>query len=313
MNRIPYAPTVLEVRGLGKSFGAIAAVKNASFRVEKGERFGLLGPNGAGKTTTISMITGTLDADQGSVLIDGEAVSTRSNNTKRKVGYVPQELALYDEITARDNLRFFGSLYGLGLVQVLKSSQRSLEIAGLTDRADEPVKNFSGGMKRRLNIAVALMHDPELMIFDEPTVGVDPQSRNAIFETLLRLADEGKTIVYTTHYMEEVERLCTRVAVMDHGEVVAQGRLGELQSMLGHGNRVVIEMESATFVQGIPGALNLKIEEQTLTFDVEDMTHDLPKALAALSEAGVRFTGVRAKAASLEEVFLHLTGKSLRD
>lgn len=308
-----YADSVLEVSGLQKNYGNLAAVKGVSFHVAKGERFGLLGPNGAGKTTTIAMMTGTLDPDSGTATVDGEIVSTTARNAKRKIGYVPQELALYDDINAHDNLRFFGALYNMSSAELTKAAERSLEIAGLTDRAKEPVKNYSGGMKRRLNIAVALMHDPELLVFDEPTVGVDPQSRNQIFETLLALASEGKTIIYTTHYMEEVEKLCTRVAVMDHGEVVAIGTLAELHKNLDKKGEVKLQLESPIETIQLPKASNLSIDDRTLTFEVGDLTNDLPEILAAIAAKGLRVSSVRSSTASLEEVFLHLTGRNLRD
>jgi ABC-2 type transport system ATP-binding protein len=304
---------VLQVSGLQKSYGSLAAVKGVSFEVAKGERFGLLGPNGAGKTTTIAMITGTLDPDAGTAKVDGEVMSTTASNAKRKIGYVPQELAIYDDITAIDNLRFFGALYGLAGAESAKAIDRALEIAGLTDRAKEPVKLFSGGMKRRLNIAVALLHDPELLVFDEPTVGVDPQSRNSIFETLLRLASEGKTIIYTTHYMEEVEKLCQRVAVMDHGDLVAIGTMEELHKNLDKKGEVKLELEEAVATIQLPGANNLRIEDRVLTFEVNDLTNDLPGILTAVAAKGLRVTSVRSSVASLEEVFLHLTGRNLRD
>jgi ABC-2 type transport system ATP-binding protein len=289
------------------------AVKGVTFEIARGERFGLLGPNGAGKTTTISMITGTLDPDAGEVRVDGQPVTTSATLAKRKIGYVPQELALYDDISARDNLRFFGALYGLGGESADRAMDRALEVVGLKDRAKEPVKNFSGGMKRRLNIGVALLHNPELMIFDEPTVGVDPQSRNAIFETLLNLAAEGKTIIYTTHYMEEVERLCQRVAVMDHGEVVALGSMSELHRSLEREDQVVVELEVVPSPLSLPGARNLVLSGHTLSFELDDLTEDLPHILIHLRESGARITSIRCESPSLEEVFLHLTGRNLRD
>lgn len=289
------------------------AVKDATFEVARGERFGLLGPNGAGKTTTIAMITGTLDPDAGKATIDGEVVSTTAANAKRKIGYVPQELALYDDINARDNLRFFGALYSLPPEDLSRSIDRSLSIAGLADRAKEPVKLFSGGMKRRLNIAIALLHDPELLVFDEPTVGVDPQSRNAIFETLLALASEGKTLIYTTHYMEEVEKLCQRVAVMDHGEMVAMGTMAELHRNINKKGEVKLQLESMPDRLELPGAGNLRIDERMLTFEIDDLTRDLPGIFTTLASQGLRVASVRSSSASLEEVFLHLTGRNLRD
>lgn len=304
---------MLTVDRLEKRYGSLVAVKGASFEVARGERFGLLGPNGAGKTTTISMITGTLDADAGQVSIDGERISTSANRAKAKIGYVPQELALYDDIDAQSNLQFFGALYSLDGAALKKASDRALEMAGLTDRAKDPVRTYSGGMKRRLNIAIALLHDPELIVFDEPTVGVDPQSRNAIFETLLALGAEGKTILYTTHYMEEVERLCQRVAVMDHGEVVAQGTMADLHRLLPTSNSVAVELIGEPTIASLPGVTNLRTDGTTLSFEVEDLTNDLPRALSALAASGAKVSGVRTHTPSLEEVFLHLTGRSLRD
>ncbi len=304
---------MLEVVGLRKSYGAKAAVRDVSFSVARGERFGLLGPNGAGKTTTISIITGTLDADAGSVRIDGETVSTSAQNAKRKIGYVPQEIALYDEITARDNLRFFGALYGLSTSQIARATDQALDLSGLRDRADDPVKDYSGGMKRRLNIAVALMHGPELLVCDEPTVGVDPQSRHAIFETLLALGDAGKTIIYTTHYMEEVEKLCPRVAVMDNGEIVADGLLTDLQTTHSGTKEVQIELEESIDLDDLSRAVNITQEGKSVSFEVEDLTEELPKMLIALAESGARIAAIRCQRVSLEDVFLRLTGSSLRD
>lgn len=304
---------MLEVRNLRKSFGQVQAVQGLSFSVAKGERFGLLGPNGAGKTTAISMITGTLDSDEGEVYVGGERVTVNSLAAKRKIGYVPQELALYDEISALDNLRFFGSLYGLTLIEIGRASDKALTMAGLNDRASDLVKTYSGGMKRRLNIAVALMHDPELLIFDEPTVGVDPQSRNQIFETLLTLADGGKTIIYTTHYMEEVERLCHRVAVVDHGKLVAQGTMGELHQLLPQSNVVQIELTSDPGTINLPELLNLAIEGQSISFESQNLTKDLLQLTTLFDPLNIQIKSLRSQSPSLEEVFLHLTGRSLRD
>jgi ABC-2 type transport system ATP-binding protein len=304
---------VLEVRNLRKSFGQVQAVQDLSFTVAKGERFGLLGPNGAGKTTAISMITGTLDSDEGEVYVGGERVTVNSLEAKRKIGYVPQELALYDEISAVDNLRFFGSLYGLTSVQIGRASEKALTMAGLTDRANDLVKTYSGGMKRRLNIAVALMHDPELLIFDEPTVGVDPQSRNQIFETLLILAEGGKTIIYTTHYMEEVERLCQRVAVVDHGKLVAQGTMSELHRLLPQSNLVQMELTSAPVDISWPKLASLAVEGPNISFESQNLTKDLLTLTTLFDPLKIEIKSVRSQSPSLEEVFLHLTGRSLRD
>ncbi len=306
---------MLEIVGLRKSYGDIEAVRSASFSVEAGTCYGLLGPNGAGKTTVISIITGTLDADGGRVLFDGELVSTDNPGPKRKMGYVPQEVALYTEINAFDNLRFFGSLYGLSGQHLLNRIEHGLELTGLSDRAKEPVANYSGGMKRRLNIAAALLHEPDLIVLDEPTVGVDPQSRNAIFDTLAELTSRGKTILYTTHYMEEVERLCHRVAIMDNGTVIAEETLSGMKRLIPQQNDVFVELESAPSceIENLPGTLSHTLDGTTLKLEIGDLNRDLPKVLLGLSELGLKYHTVRTQESSLEQVFLTLTGRSLRD
>lgn len=306
---------MLEVIALRKSFGQTPAVKDATFCVPRGMCYGLLGPNGAGKTTTISIITGTLDADGGKVTLDGETVSTDNPGPKRKIGYVPQDLALYPEINAVDNLRFFGALYGLSGQHLANRIEYGLELTGLADRANEPIANYSGGMKRRLNIAAALLHEPEMVVLDEPTAGVDPQSRNAIFDALTNLVSVGKTLVYTTHYMEEVERLCQRVAIMDHGSVVAEESLAGIRKLLPRRNEVTVELENASpnLTGALPGTLSHTLDESTLTLEIEDLNRDLPRALAALSDLGIRYQSVQTRQGTLEEVFLHLTGRRLRD
>ncbi len=306
---------MLEVVGLRKSFGDTVAVKNASFSVEPGSCFGLLGPNGAGKTTVISILTGTLDADGGTVLLDGELVSVNNPAPKRKIGYVPQDLALYSEINAIDNLRFFGSLYGLVGQHLTNRIESCLELTGLKDRSNEPVANFSGGMKRRLNIAAALLHEPDLVILDEPTVGVDPQSRNAIFDALEVLNSKGKTIIYTTHYMEEVERLCQRVAIMDNGTVIAQESMSNIKRLMPAKNEVFVELVNPLSIPLDPiiGTISHHLDGTQLTLEVDDLTKDLPRALASLAQLGLQFASIRTQESSLEQVFLHLTGRSLRD
>lgn len=306
---------MLEVIALRKTYGETVAVKDATFCVERGMCYGLLGPNGAGKTTTISIITGTVDADGGKVVLDGELVSADNPGPKKKVGYVPQDLALYTEINALDNLRFFGALYGLRGQHLENRIEHGLELTGLTDRAKEPVAVYSGGMKRRLNIAAALLHEPELIILDEPTAGVDPQSRNAIFEALTALVSSGKTILYTTHYMEEVEKLCQRVAIMDHGSVVAEESLAGMRKLLPHSNEVIVELERApsNLVASLPGTMSHALDGATLTLEIEDLNRDLPRALTALNDLGLRFQSVQTREGTLEEVFLHLTGRRLRD
>jgi ABC-2 type transport system ATP-binding protein len=221
---------MLEIKGLRKSFGSLVAVDDVSFSVARGELVGLLGPNGAGKTTTVSMAAGLTAPERGEVRIAGRRLAGDTDTSKRRIGLVPQELALYEELTARDNLRFFGALYDLKGRALDAAVARALELVQLADRAREHVKTFSGGMKRRLNLAAGVLHDPDVLLLDEPTVGVDPQSRHAIFENLESLKRRGKTLLYTTHYMEEAERLADRIVVIDHGRVVADDTLRGLQS-----------------------------------------------------------------------------------
>jgi ABC-2 type transport system ATP-binding protein len=221
---------VLAISSLRKSFGSIAAVAGVSFRVERGQLVGLLGPNGAGKTTTVSMIAGLVTPDDGAVTIDGVRLASDTDPVKRRIGLVPQDLALYDELSAGANLRLFGALYGLSGSALDNAIASSLSLVGLSDRVRDRVKTYSGGMKRRLNLAAGLLHDPDILLLDEPTVGVDPQSRNAIFDNLEQLKARGKALLYTTHYLEEAERLADRIVVMDHGRVLADDTLAGLRT-----------------------------------------------------------------------------------
>src|SRR4249919_2152083 len=231
---------MLEIRGLRKTFGGLVAVNDVSFTIAPGEILAVLGPNGAGKTTTVSMISGLFPPDAGEIRIDGRPLTSDTDPIKRRIGLVPQDLALYDELTAQDNLRFFGALYDLTGSVLDRAMAAALTLVGLGDRMRDRVKTFSGGMKRRLNLAAGLLHDPDVLLLDEPTVGVDPQSRNAIFENLELLKSRGKALLYTTHYMEEVERLADRIVVVDHGRVIADDTLAGLQS------RVAVAGERAT-------------------------------------------------------------------
>ena len=277
-----YPCCMLELKNLTKRYGTRVAVNGLSLTLRRGERFGLLGPNGAGKTTTISMLVGSLPPDSGEIVFEGMTLKGESEQAKRKIGYVPQELALYDDLTALQNLELFGALYGLTPALLTERCHYCLTLAGLTDRANQRVKTFSGGMKRRLNLAIALVHGPELLVLDEPTVGVDPQSRNAIFETLEKLADDGMTLLYTTHYMEEVERLCERIAILDEGQIVAEGSLAELADLFPRPTR------------------------RTITLEADETT------LYTLTKNGIAWQETTERQ-SLETVFLHLTGKTLRD
>jgi ABC-2 type transport system ATP-binding protein len=245
---------MLEVQGLTKRYGAREAVAGVSFRVQRGECVGLLGPNGAGKTSTLAMIAGIARPDAGTVRWVAADARDDGVPLKRRVGLVPQDLALFDELSARANLQLFGGLFGLTDAQVASQSAAALALVGLADRAGDRVKTFSGGMKRRLNIAGALLHDPELVLLDEPTVGVDPQSRNAIFDNLEALKARGKTLLYTTHYMEEAERLCDRVLIMDHGHVLADDGVAALKSRHGNLEQAFLHLTGRALRDGIEGA-----------------------------------------------------------
>jgi ABC-2 type transport system ATP-binding protein len=307
---------MLKVDGLSKKFGQTKAVDGVSFCVEKGDSFGLLGPNGAGKTTTISMIAGTLDADSGLATLDGHPIGSNLPEAKKLIGYVPQEIALYEDISARANLRVFCALYDLHGKEAEIASDKVLELVGLREREDDQVRKFSGGMKRRLNIAVGLVHSPELLILDEPTVGVDPQSRNAIFDTLLELRSEGTTILYTTHYMEEVERLCKYVAIMDKGRIVTQGDLNTLKNVSDGPQLVTLELSEPAKLQAgqkIPGAESWTATDSSLTIEIPDLGQGLSDALIFLTSQGLKIIALKSRQTSLEEIFLDVTGRDLRD
>src|SRR5664279_3563602 len=232
---------VLDCIDVHKRFGDVEAVRGVSFQIAEGETYGLLGPNGAGKTTTISMVCGLLEPDSGEVFVAGKRLTSRSVEEKAAIGYVPQELAIYPDLSARENLQFFARLYGLGQDDVRARVDEVLNVIGLADRASEQTRSFSGGMQRRLNIGIGLLHRPRLLVLDEPTVGVDPQSRNAILESVEKLSGEGMAVLYTTHYMEEAERLCDRIGIVDLGELKAEGTRAELVALLGEHDRILLE------------------------------------------------------------------------
>jgi ABC-2 type transport system ATP-binding protein len=310
---------MLEVREVHKRFGDVVAVDGVSFAVADGETVGLLGPNGAGKTTTVSMICGLVRPDAGAVLVDGRPLGSDADPAKRRIGLVPQEVALYEELTARQNLRFFGALYGLDGPALDLATAAALDLVGLADRAGDRVKTYSGGMKRRLNLAAALLHDPQTVILDEPTVGVDPQSRNAIFENLEALKARGKSLVYTTHYMEEAERLCDRVLILDRGRLVAGDTLRGLYRLLPAPNRVEVELDDPSAgpwlddLRAVPGVLDAKLDGGLLSVGVDDLTAATPAVLGWLAGCGRGFSHVATERPDLEAVFLSLTGRSLRD
>src|SRR5690348_12100209 len=310
---------ILDVRHLRKSFGTLVAVDDVSFGVESGRLVGLLGPNGAGKTTTVAMLAGLLTPDQGEVLVGGRPLAGDTDPAKRRIGLVPQDLALYDELSARDNLRFFGALFGLSGAALESAMAAALQLVGLAERARDRVKTFSGGMKRRLNLAAGLLHDPEILLLDEPTVGVDPQSRNAIFDNLELLKRRGKTLLYTTHYMEEAERLCDRVTIIDHGKVIADDTLSGLYRQVPAANMLRIELDEARNglhledLRALAGVDSAEKDGEVLKVGVRDLTAATPRVLQWLAEQGHSWQHMTNERASLESVFLTLTGRRLRD
>jgi len=310
---------MFEIRALEKHFGTLKAVDGISFSARPGEILGLLGPNGAGKTTMVSMIAGLLAPDAGEVLIDGRTLNGDQDPLKRRIGLVPQDLALIEELSAQDNLAFFGALYGLKGPTLRAAESRVLALVGLSDRAGDRVGTFSGGMKRRLNLAAALLHDPEILLLDEPTVGVDPQSRNAIFDNLETLRQQGRTLIYTTHYMEEVERLCERVVILDHGRVLADASLADLTRTGIVKPRLRIELNVGgdghwlDELRGLDGVASAELAGTQLTVGIADLAADTPRILGWLSGQGMVIHGFASERASLESVFLTLTGRSLRE
>jgi len=309
---------VLDCIDLRKRFGEVEAVRGVSFKIAEGETYGLLGPNGAGKTTTISIVCGLLEPDAGEVLVAGRPLTTHSVAEKAAIGYVPQELAIYPDLSAQENLRFFARLYGLPAATAEARIDEVLAVIGLTDRAGEQTKNFSGGMQRRLNIGIGLLHRPALLILDEPTVGVDPQSRNAILESVERLSGEGMAVLYTTHYMEEAERLCDRIGIVDLGELKAEGTRGQLVSLVGEHDRVALEgvgdlNAAAEACQALEPVRAASVQDGTIQLIVDQARSILPQLLTTASDAGVAVSSVDVHEPDLEAVFLHLTGKALRD
>ena len=309
---------ILTCRGLVKRFGDRVAVDGVGFEIRPGETYGLLGPNGAGKTTTISMICGILGRDAGEVLIAGQPMDVATTAVKGAIGYVPQDLAIYPDLTALENLFFFGRLYGLGGASLRKRADEILEIIDLRDRARDRTESYSGGMKRRLNIGIGLLHAPKLLVLDEPTVGVDPQSRNAILSSVEALSAEGMGILYTTHYMEEAERLCDRVGIIDLGHVIAEGTRRELVALVGGVDRVTLlatgELATAAAAaRRLDGVREATAHEGGLDLLVTNARSVLPRLLQDISVDGVSIRSVEVIEPDLEAVFLHLTGKALRD
>lgn len=310
---------MLETEELKKVFKGKVAVEGANLYLDKGEAVGLLGPNGAGKSTTISMISTLLKPTSGDVRLNGKSVIQNPSEMRRVLGIVPQEIALYPELTAYENLKFFGRIYGLSGKALESAIQQSLELVGLAERQKEVVKTYSGGMKRRINIAAAMMHEPEIIIMDEPTVGIDPQSRSHILEMVRRLnREKGLTVLYTSHYMEEVERLCDRVYIMDHGKIIASGTKEELKNILSNEETIWIELNrpNEAFFQELKsfdGTRKAFETEQGIKLILPKGSRVLGKIFQASERHRVQIVNVNVQTPSLEDVFLHLTGRKLRD
>ena len=316
----------IEINHLKKSFGNLQAVQDASFHAEAGEVLGLLGPNGAGKSTTISMLSGLLAPTGGDAFIMGHSVTKEAESAKASLGVVPQDIALYPDMSARENLVFWGRMYGLRGAELKTRVDEVLEIIGLTDRQKDYVGKFSGGMKRRVNIGVALLHKPDVVIMDEPTVGIDPQSRRSILDNVKDLNRKGMTVLYTTHYMEEAAELSNHIAIMDKGKVIAYGTHAELIQLVGEQTRIDISLNTGvekilTEWRKTEGVSRIDSTDGTstalgtckVTVLVDDSNRVLPRLFEAAAQVGVRITSVDIQEPNLEMVFLHLTGRALRD
>jgi ABC-2 type transport system ATP-binding protein len=309
----------LVVKGLRKSFGARVAVDGIGFSIVAGEIYGLLGPNGAGKTTSISMIAGILARDAGEITIDGIDIDA-GPAARALIGIVPQAITLYLDLTARENLDFWGRMYDLSGAALREAIDSALDAVGLTKRADDIVGTYSGGMQRRLNLACGILHRPKLLILDEPTVGVDPQSRSAIFDLVERLREAGTAILYTTHYMEEAERLCARIGIIDSGRLIAEGTRAELVANMEQDTRIEIGLgrgdspeRAQSIVSELEGVLMATVENNHLHVVADHGANRLPAMLTALLNAGTMAESVRVVEPNLEDVFLRMTGRALRD
>jgi len=308
------APAI-RIEGLGRRFGEIEAVRGISLEVREGETFGLLGPNGAGKTTTLSMLATLLDPSSGDALIFGRRLTGDPTGVERSVGIAPQQIGLYPDLSGEENLAFFGRIQAVRGERLRSRSRQLLDLVGLAPRKDHRVRTYSGGMKRRLNLACALIHEPRLLLLDEPTVGVDPQSRAKILEAIRAIARDGTTVLYTTHYMEEAEKLCDRIAIMDEGRVIAVGTLGELLKIIGAGD--VIEFRAAEAIDpsrlsAIPEVREVESAQGLTRILVSDAARAVGPIAALLAERGA-VTGLEIHRVNLERVFMQLTGHALRD
>jgi ABC-2 type transport system ATP-binding protein len=320
---------ILTAKDLHKSFGDFAAVKGISFSVLRGEIFSLLGPNGAGKTTTINMLSCLLPPTSGTAEIAGHAIPGDTLAVRRAIGIVPQEIALYDALSARQNLEFWGRLYDMRGKELTRRIDEVLDQVGLSDRAKDKVKTFSGGMKRRINIAAGLLHKPQLLFMDEPTVGIDPQSRRRILDMVRELRDGGMTVLYTTHYMEEAEELSDRVGIIDQGRLIAVGTQAELTRVVGQQETLRLHLTeeagaapaganghddgAAALFAGLPGVLRASAVDHQIVVNVADAGAALPVVVSRANSGGLHVRSIDIEQPNLEAVFLHLTGRGLRD
>ncbi len=309
---------VLEIRNLTKKFGDFVAVDNMSLNVREGEIFGFLGANGAGKSTTINMISSLLRISKGEIHILGRNIVTDSRFAKINIGIVPQDLSIYENMTAYENVSFFAGLYGLRGTLLKERTAEALEFVGLADKHKSFPKNFSGGMKRRLNIAYAIAHRPKLIIMDEPTVGIDPQSRNYILNSVRKLNEMGCTIIYTSHYMEEVEEICTRIAIVDHGKIIAEGTKEQLKAIITDTKDIWIGIKAASShdiepLKQIQGVTSVWLDENTIKITSKGEVNNLNRIIQQLIKDQAEIRSVEEQAPNLETVFLTLTGRNLRD
>ena len=308
---------MLVAKNISKSYDNIQALSNVSLSIAKGELYGLLGPNGAGKTTAISILSSLLKSDGGEILYQGKLLHKNIAECKKTIGIVPQKIALYEDLTAIENLKFWGSLYGIKGKQLQLKTDELLDFLGLTERKNHKIKAYSGGMKRRINIAAALLHDPKIVFMDEPTVGIDPQSRNLIFEVIEELHSRGLTMIYTTHYMEEAERLCDRIGIIDEGRIISEGSLDELKKASSVKEEIQVHFSNpqktdlATMSNHFNGQLSIQANRMTLSSSKTNT--DLPKLIQMCTTANLQLEKLDVKNLSLESIFLELTGKSLRD
>jgi len=313
-------PSILEVHDLVKKYGDFTAVKGISFDIKEGEIFSLLGPNGAGKTTTISVLSTLYAPTSGDAIVGGHSVSKEPMAVRQLIGVVPQDLALYDDLTARENLSFWGQMYSLSGKALKTRIGEVLEQIGLTDKANQRVKTYSGGMKRRVNIGIGLLHKPRLLFMDEPTVGIDPQSRRAILDSVKDLNKQGMTVLYTTHYMEEAQEISDRVGIIDHGDLIALGTQVELTHQVGENDTLILHIGEgegaealAEAVKTLPSVLKADVGDHTVIVIAPEAEDILAPVVTKANEIGVKIRSVDIQEPNLEAVFLHLTGRALRD